>query len=48
MSFSLYYGLGPELTESTLAGVPESQYRSPAIHRARLELDAQMVELTVS
>lgn len=38
MSFSHYYGLGPELTESVLAGIPESQYRSPDIDRAHQEL----------
>jgi hypothetical protein len=38
MSFSHYYGLGSELTESTLARIPESQYRSPDIDRAQLEL----------
>lgn len=38
MSFSHYYGLGSELSESRLASIPEIQYRSPDIDRARLEL----------
>jgi flavin reductase (DIM6/NTAB) family NADH-FMN oxidoreductase RutF len=40
MSFCHYYGLGPELVESTLAGIPEIQYRSPDIDRAQHELKA--------
>lgn len=38
MSYCRYYGLGPELTESTLAGIPERLYRTPDIDRARMEL----------
>ncbi|TGD84535.1 flavin reductase family protein [Mycolicibacterium sp. CH28] len=38
MSFCRYYGLGPELVESELARIPETQYRSPDIDRARREL----------
>ena len=37
MSFCRYYGLGEELVESKLARIPESQYRSPDVDRARLE-----------
>jgi flavin reductase (DIM6/NTAB) family NADH-FMN oxidoreductase RutF len=44
MSFSHYYGLGPELVESKLAGIPESQYRSPDIDRAQEELAAALEE----
>jgi hypothetical protein len=40
MSFSRYYGLGPELVESKLASIPESQYRSPDIDRGQQELAA--------
>jgi flavin reductase (DIM6/NTAB) family NADH-FMN oxidoreductase RutF len=42
MSFSRYYGLGPELVESKLASIPESQYRSPDIDRAQEELAARL------
>lgn len=38
MSFCRYYGLGPELVESELARIPELQYRSPDIDRAKQEL----------
>ncbi len=34
MSFQRFYGLGPELSESRLAGIPEATYRSPDIDRA--------------
>jgi flavin reductase (DIM6/NTAB) family NADH-FMN oxidoreductase RutF len=37
MSFCRFYGLGKELVESRLARIPEGQYRSPDIDRARLE-----------
>lgn len=37
MSFQRYYGLGDELTQSRLAAIPESQYRSPDIDRAESE-----------
>jgi flavin reductase (DIM6/NTAB) family NADH-FMN oxidoreductase RutF len=37
MSFCRYYGLGEELVESRLAGIPEGQYRSPDVDRARIE-----------
>jgi flavin reductase (DIM6/NTAB) family NADH-FMN oxidoreductase RutF len=37
MSFCRFYGLGQELVESRLARIPESQYRSPDVDRARLE-----------
>jgi flavin reductase (DIM6/NTAB) family NADH-FMN oxidoreductase RutF len=36
MSFCRYYGLGPEIAHSKLAEIPEAQYRSPDIDRARL------------
>ena len=36
MSFCRYYGLGPEIAHSKLAEIPESQYRSPDVDRARL------------
>jgi flavin reductase (DIM6/NTAB) family NADH-FMN oxidoreductase RutF len=35
MSFQQFYGLGPQLHESTLARIPESLYRSPDVDRAR-------------
>jgi flavin reductase (DIM6/NTAB) family NADH-FMN oxidoreductase RutF len=35
MSFQQFYGLGPQLHESTLAEIPESLYRGPDIERAR-------------
>lgn len=41
MSYSRYYGLGPELVESTLARIPERQYRTPDIDRAQAESLAQ-------
>lgn len=34
-SFQRFYGLGPQLHESTLAQIPESMYRGPDIERAR-------------
>jgi flavin reductase (DIM6/NTAB) family NADH-FMN oxidoreductase RutF len=34
MSFQRFYGLGPELSPSLLAKIPESMYRSPDIDRA--------------
>jgi flavin reductase (DIM6/NTAB) family NADH-FMN oxidoreductase RutF len=37
MSYSRYYGLGPELVESTLARIPEELYRTPDIDRAQAE-----------
>jgi flavin reductase (DIM6/NTAB) family NADH-FMN oxidoreductase RutF len=37
MSFSHYYGLGPELAVSRLARIPEEQYRTPDIDRANAE-----------
>lgn len=37
MSFSHYYGLGPELVVSRLAQIPEEQYRTPDIDRANIE-----------
>jgi flavin reductase (DIM6/NTAB) family NADH-FMN oxidoreductase RutF len=37
MSYCRYYGLGSELVESTLARIPEHQYRSPDIDRAQTE-----------
>jgi flavin reductase (DIM6/NTAB) family NADH-FMN oxidoreductase RutF len=36
MSFQRFYGLGPELSESRLAGIPESMYRTPDIDRANV------------
>jgi flavin reductase (DIM6/NTAB) family NADH-FMN oxidoreductase RutF len=35
MSFQNFYGLGPQVHESTLAKIPESLYRGPDIERAR-------------
>jgi flavin reductase (DIM6/NTAB) family NADH-FMN oxidoreductase RutF len=35
MSFQQFYGLGPRLQDSALAGIPESSYRSPDVERAR-------------
>jgi flavin reductase (DIM6/NTAB) family NADH-FMN oxidoreductase RutF len=35
MSFQNFYGLGPQLHESTLAKISESLYRGPDIERAR-------------
>ena len=35
MSFQQFYGLGPQVHESTLARIPESLYRSPDVDRAR-------------
>ncbi len=35
MSFQHYYGLGPRLHPSALAGIPEATYRGPDIDRAR-------------
>lgn len=35
MSFQKFYGLGPQLHESTLAKVPEFMYRSPDVDQAR-------------
>jgi hypothetical protein len=36
MGFCRYYGLGPEIAHSKLAEIPEEQYRSPDVDRARL------------
>jgi hypothetical protein len=36
MSFQKFYGLGPQVHESTLAQIPETMYRSPDVDRARL------------
>lgn len=35
MNFQQFYGLGPQLHESTLGTIPESAYRGPDIERAR-------------
>lgn len=35
MSFQHFYGLGPQLHDSTLARIPEAMYRGPDIARAR-------------
>jgi len=35
MSFQQFYGLGPQVHESTLAQIPEALYRGPDIERAR-------------
>ena len=35
MSFQQFYGLGPQVHDSTLARIPESLYRGPDIERAR-------------
>ena len=37
MSFCRYYGLAEELVDSRLARIPEGQYRSPDVDRARIE-----------
>jgi flavin reductase (DIM6/NTAB) family NADH-FMN oxidoreductase RutF len=44
MSFCRYYGLGPELATSKLAQIPEEQYRSPDIDRARLAPPVPLAE----
>jgi flavin reductase (DIM6/NTAB) family NADH-FMN oxidoreductase RutF len=36
MSFQRFYGLGPELSSSRLAGIPEAMYRTPDIDRASI------------
>lgn len=36
MSFQRFYGLGPEVHESTLAKIPEESYRMPDIARSRI------------
>jgi len=36
MSFQRFYALGPELSTSRLAKIPESMYRSPDIDRANV------------
>ena len=38
MSFQRFYGLGEELVDSRLASIPESEYRSPDVDRAKLAL----------
>ncbi len=38
MSFQQFYGLGPQVHESTLAQIPEALYRGPDIERARAAL----------
>ena len=35
MSFQQFYGLGPQVHDSTLARIAESLYRGPDIERAR-------------
>lgn len=35
MSFQRFYGLGPQVHDSTLAKIPEAMYRGPDIARAR-------------
>ncbi len=40
MSFCRYYGLGPELVVSKLAEIPEEQYRTPDVDRAKVEVPA--------
>jgi flavin reductase (DIM6/NTAB) family NADH-FMN oxidoreductase RutF len=35
MSFQQFYGLGPQIHQSTLAQIPEASYRSPDVDRAR-------------
>lgn len=40
MSFQHFYGLGPRLRESTLAGIPERLYRGPDIERSRTDAAA--------
>ncbi|MCI1187399.1 flavin reductase family protein [Hymenobacter sp. DH14] len=35
MSFQQFYGLGPQVHESTLATIPEALYRSPDVDHAR-------------
>lgn len=41
MSFQEFYGLGPQVHDSTLAQIPEILYRSPDVERARLVAGAQ-------
>lgn len=41
MSFQRFYGLGPELTESRLARIPEAMYRTPDIDRASVPSPAK-------
>jgi flavin reductase (DIM6/NTAB) family NADH-FMN oxidoreductase RutF len=48
MSCCRFYGLGQELVESRLARIPESQYRSPDVDRARLEPVKETPSETVS
>ena len=38
MSFCRYYGVGSELVVSKLAQIPEEQYRTPDIDRAKVEV----------
>lgn len=38
MSFQKFYGLGPQVHNSTLAQIPESMYRSPDVARAQAAL----------
>jgi flavin reductase (DIM6/NTAB) family NADH-FMN oxidoreductase RutF len=40
MSFCRYYGLGAELVVSKLAEIPEEQYRTPDVDRAKVEVPA--------
>lgn len=40
MSFQQFYGLGPQVHDSALAGIPEHLYRSPDVDRARLAAQA--------
>ena len=35
MSFQNFYGLGPQIHDSTLAEIPEAMYRSPDVDLAR-------------
>ncbi len=40
MSFQQFYGLGPQVHDSALAGIAEHLYRSPDVDRARLAAQA--------
>nr|WP_216821050.1 flavin reductase family protein [Singulisphaera sp. GP187] len=42
MSFQRFYGLGPELSESRLAKIPEAMYRTPDVDRAAIVSPAKI------
>lgn len=43
MSFQRFYGLGPELSVSRLANIPEAMYRTPDVDRANVVSPADQV-----